>query len=227
MSIGTTDHGQRPLRRALTALCLTQVTSWGCCTTPSRWPWPSIAADTGWSETAVTAAFSTGLMVSAAAGIPVGRMLDRYGPRPVMTGGSLLAVPALVLVALAPNLAVFFAGWILAGVAMAAVFYQAAFAALTRWYGPRRVRALTTLTLAGGLASTLFAPVTDAAAAAPFLARHLPDPGPGAGRRHHPGARPASHPRWTPTPAPGSRTGSTGGSGTSCAAAAFCSCADG
>lgn len=88
-------------------------------------------------------------------------MLDRYGAAAVMNGGSVLAVPALVVVALAPNLAVFFAGWILAGVAMAAVFYQAAFAALTRWYGPRRVRALTTLTLAGGLASTLFAPVTE------------------------------------------------------------------
>ena len=43
---------------------------------------------------------------------------------------------------------------------MAAVFYQAAFAALTRWYACR-VRALTTLTIAGGLASSLFAPVTD------------------------------------------------------------------
>ena len=63
-------------------------------------------------------------------------MLDRYGPRPVITGGSLLAVPTLVLIALAPNLAVFFAGWFLTGIAMAAVFYLAAFAGLTRCYGP-------------------------------------------------------------------------------------------
>lgn len=161
MSIGTTDHGQRPPRRALTALCLTQVTSWGVLYYAFPVALTSITVDTGWSGAGVTAAFSTGLIVSAATGIPVGRLLDRYGPRPVMTGGSLLAVPALVLVALAPNMAVFVAGWTLAGVAMAAVFYQAAFAALTRWYGPRRVRALTTLTLAGGLASTLFAPATE------------------------------------------------------------------
>jgi predicted MFS family arabinose efflux permease len=45
---------------------------------------------------------------------------------------------------------------------MAAVFYQAAFAALTRWYGDRRVQALTALTLVAGLASTLFAPLTNA-----------------------------------------------------------------
>jgi MFS family permease len=43
---------------------------------------------------------------------------------------------------------------------MSAVFYQAAFAALTRWYGPARVRALTALTLVAGLASTVFAPLT-------------------------------------------------------------------
>jgi hypothetical protein len=43
---------------------------------------------------------------------------------------------------------------------MAAVFYQPAFAALTRWWAPEHVRVLTIVTLAGGLASTVFAPLT-------------------------------------------------------------------
>ena len=43
---------------------------------------------------------------------------------------------------------------------MAGVFYPPAFAALTGWYGPDRVRALTALTLAAGFASTIFAPLT-------------------------------------------------------------------
>jgi predicted MFS family arabinose efflux permease len=47
---------------------------------------------------------------------------------------------------------------------MGAVLYPPAFAALTRWYGPDPVRALTILTLAGGLASTVFAPLTAALA---------------------------------------------------------------
>ncbi|WP_447007748.1 MFS transporter [Saccharothrix isguenensis] len=48
---------------------------------------------------------------------------------------------------------------------MAGVLYQPAFAALTRWHGEdRRVAALTVVTLAGGLASTVFAPLTDALA---------------------------------------------------------------
>ncbi len=61
----------------------------------------------------------------------------------------------------------FTAGWMLAGLAMAATFYQPAFAALTRWWAPDHVRALTVVTLAGGLASTVFAPLTAA------LADHL------------------------------------------------------
>lgn len=119
-----------------------------------------ISADTGWSPGAAMAAFSTGLMTSAVAGVPVGRWLDRWGPRPVMTGGSLLAVAAMVGVATAPDYGWFLTAWVVAGLAMAAVFYQAAFAAITGWFGTRRLRALTVLTLVAGLASTVFAPLT-------------------------------------------------------------------
>jgi MFS family permease len=148
--------------RALVALCITQVTSWGVLYYALPVALGPITADTGWSATAVTAAFSAGLVVSALAGIPVGRWLDRFGPRRVMTAGSLLGVPATVAVALAPGYGWFVAAWLVAGIAMAAVFYQAAFAALTRWYGDRRVRALTTVTLVAGLSSTVFAPLTHA-----------------------------------------------------------------
>ena len=56
----------------------------------------------------------------------------------------------------------FLAAWVPAGPAMSAVLYQPAFAALTRRYGPRRVTALTILTLVAGLASTVYAPITAA-----------------------------------------------------------------
>lgn len=154
------DTRRRPPRRVLIALSITQITSWGVLYYAFPVALADISADTGWSAPAATAAFSGGLVVSALAGIPVGRWLDRYGPRLVMTTGSLLAVPATVGIALAPTFSWFVAAWLVAGIAMAAVFYQAAFAALTRWYGDRRVRALTTLTLVAGLSSTVFAPLT-------------------------------------------------------------------
>ncbi|MEU2117043.1 MFS transporter [Streptomyces sp. NPDC016459] len=162
---GTGDRS-RP-RGVLPALCATQITSWGIVYYAFPVLLSRITADTGWSTSATTAAFSLALLVSAAAGIPIGRMLDRRGPHLVMTGGSVLAVLAVLGVAAAPNLPVFLAAWTAAGVAMAATFYQPAFAALTRWWGPDRIRALTLVTLAGGLASTVFAPLTA------VLAEHL------------------------------------------------------
>lgn len=75
----------------------------------------------------------------------------------------------MLAIASAPNLIAFIAAWLLAGVAMAATFYQPAFAALTRWWGSDRIRALTIVTLAGDLAFTTFAPLT-ATRRAPELA---------------------------------------------------------
>ncbi|MFH9295758.1 MULTISPECIES: MFS transporter [unclassified Streptomyces] len=162
---GTGDRS-RP-RAVLPALCATQITSWGIVFYAFPVLNPQITEDTGWSTGATTAAFSLALLVSAFAGIRVGRIIDHRGPRTVMTAGSVLGVLSILIVAAAPNLPLFFAGWVLAGFAMAATFYQPAFAAITRWWAPDHVRALTIVTLAGGLASTFFAPLTAA------LADHL------------------------------------------------------
>ncbi|MGW7051260.1 MFS transporter [Streptomyces sp. NPDC054887] len=159
---GTGDRS-RP-RAALPALCATQITGWGVLYYAFPVLNPRITADTGWSASATTAAFSAALLVSAVAGIRVGRVLDHRGPRTVMTAGSVVGTLSLVVVATAPHIAVFTAGWLLAGLAMASTFYHPAFAALTRWWAPDHVRALTLVTLAGGLASTLFAPLTAALA---------------------------------------------------------------
>lgn len=149
-------------RGGLAALCITQTTGWGVLYYALIAAVRPISEDTGWEPTLVTGAFSAGLLVSAAAGIAVGRILDRTGPRTLMIGGSLVGVLALVLVATAPTLPVFFAAWLLAGTAQAAVLYQPAFTVISRWYGHARIRPLTVLTLVAGFASTVFAPVTAA-----------------------------------------------------------------
>src|SRR5690348_13869173 len=45
------------------------------------------------------------------------------------------------------------------GIAMAMILYQPAFAAVVQWFPRRRERALLTVTLAAGFASTIFMPV--------------------------------------------------------------------
>lgn len=152
------------LRRALAALCVTEIVSYGVIYYAFPVLAAQIAADTGWSRTAVTAAYSAGNLAGAAAGIPAGRLLQRCGPRAVMTAGSVLGAASVAGIAAAPSYWWFLAAWLAAGVASAGLFYPPAFAALTVWYGPRRVQALTTLTLAAGFASTIFAPLTSALA---------------------------------------------------------------
>lgn len=153
----------RRLTRALVALCVTEVTSWGVLYYAFPVLLAGLTTDTGWSTAQAVGAFSTGALVSAVAAIPVGRLIDSRGPRLVMTAGSVLGVLAAAAIALAPALAWFYLAWAVAGVAQAATLYPPAFAALTGWYPETgRIRALTALTLVAGLASTVFAPLTAA-----------------------------------------------------------------
>ena len=154
---GALEHSE--LRRVLWVLSITQITSWGVLYYAFAVLLQPMADDTGWSPVFLTAAFSTGLVVSGVCGIMVGRRLDLRGPRTIMTTGSVVGVVAVLLVASASSQAMFLAAWVVAGVAMSAVLYPPAFAALTRWGGSRRLGALTVLTLVAGFASTVFAPL--------------------------------------------------------------------
>ncbi|MCL2669034.1 MAG: MFS transporter, partial [Micrococcales bacterium] len=141
-------------------LALAQVVGWGVLYYATIVSASRIATDTGWSLTVVTGMFSGGLIVSAVAGIGVGRLLDAQGPRLVMTAGSALGAAGFAFVAVAANPVMFAAGWVVVGTAQSAVLYQAVFTVITRRYGPRRHVPLTVITVAGGLASTVFAPIT-------------------------------------------------------------------
>ncbi len=154
-----TPTTQHRLGVRLGALSVGQVVSWGILYYALIVAAPAIADETGWTVPAITLAFSGGLIVSALSGIVVGRRLDQRGPRLVMTAGALVGTIGLLVVSAAPNLLVFAAGWLICGLAQSAVLYQAAFTVITRRHGDGRRGAMTILTLAGGLASTVFAPI--------------------------------------------------------------------
>ena len=143
-------------------MCLTEIVSWGVLYYAFPVLSHSIATEEGWSAPALTAVFSAALMIAALAGVGVGRIMQRHGPRWVMTAGSVLGVGGVVVIGTAPTLPIYIAGWMVAGLAMSAVLYAPAFAAVTVWFGADRVRALTAITLVAGLASTVFAPITAA-----------------------------------------------------------------
>lgn len=146
-------------RAALAALAIAQIVAWGVLYYAVLVAAPVIAGDTGWSEQSVFLAITAGLLTSAGCAIPVGRWLDRH-PRRVMVVGAVTGTLALLAAAASPTVETFAAAWIACGAAQSAVLYQAAFTVITHRHEHDRRGPLALVTLAGGLASTIFAPLT-------------------------------------------------------------------
>jgi len=152
--------GRAELRRVVAVLCFTQIVSWGILFYAFPVLVTTISGAEGWSLTSLVAVLTVAQLVAAGTGIWVGRHIDRHGPRRVMTAGSVVGVAGVVAIAAAPSLTTFALAWVVVGLAMSATLYPPAFAAVTHWAGLSRVKALTAVTLVGGFASTVFAPLT-------------------------------------------------------------------
>ena len=146
-------------RVALAVLATAQVVAWGVLYYAVLVAAPAIASDTDWNERSIFVAITAGLLTSAVCAIPVGRLLDRH-PRRVMVLGAIGGTVALLAAAASPTIGIFTAAWIVCGASQSAVLYQAAFTVITHRHQGGRRGPLTLVTLAGGLASTIFAPVT-------------------------------------------------------------------
>ncbi|HEX2529934.1 MAG TPA: MFS transporter [Burkholderiaceae bacterium] len=141
-------------------LGFTQVVSWGSLYYAIAILAPEIQRELGWRPEIVFGAFSWSLLVAGLASAPAGILLDRFGGRPMMGAGSLLAGAGLLLLGTTHSVAQYFLAWSLLGVSMALVLYEAAFAAIHRELMLGARRAISILTLFGGFASTVFWPLT-------------------------------------------------------------------
>jgi MFS family permease len=144
------------------ALSITETITWGIVYYGFAVFLTPMERDLGFSRVALTGAFSVGLLTSALVGLPVGRWIDRHGARSLMTVGSCAAVALMFAWSRVESLPALYFVWALMGLAMAATLYEPAFAAIVGWFSQRRDRALLTLTLAAGLASTIFVPIETA-----------------------------------------------------------------
>ena len=118
--------------------------------------------DLDFSTAQITGAFSLAIIVSAVAGIPVGRYLDRHGPRRLMTSGSLLATLLVLAWSRVEGLLALYAIWLAIGLVMAAVLYEAAFTVLAKHFAgaEERRQAMTAVTLVAALSSFIFVPLS-------------------------------------------------------------------
>jgi hypothetical protein len=146
--------------RAVTVLGVTQILAWGALFYPPVLTVPLIAADHGWTRSLAMGGFSLGLFTGGLVARHVGGAIDRFGGHVVMPAGSLLGACGLVGLVMAGDVPAYFAAWSVIGVAMAASLYDPAFATLGRIFGAGARTPITTVTLAGGFASTVSWPVT-------------------------------------------------------------------
>ena len=119
-----------------------------------------IARETGWPGTWIIGAFSLGLLTSGLISPRVGHLIERFGGRPILAASAVLLAIGLLMQAIAPDLPVFVAAWLMIGLAMGAGLYDPAFATLGRLYGEHARSAVTHLTLFGGFASTVCWPLS-------------------------------------------------------------------
>ena len=146
--------------RMVAWLSLGQLISWGSIFYLFALLMEPIERELGINRAQSSLAFSVALLCEGLMAYPVGRWIDRGHERVVMTGGSVLAAVCLGLHSMVTGLMGFYAVWVGLGVAMAAVLYNPAFAVVTRRFAHDFRRAIITLTFLGGLASTLFLPLT-------------------------------------------------------------------
>jgi MFS family permease len=151
-----TTHG----RALVPGLSLAQLLSWGSTVYAFALFVEPVETALDLTRGQTSVAFSLALLAEGLAAYVAGRWIDAGHERAVMTGGSLLMGLALVAHGFVTTQAGFYAAWTLIGLGMAGTLYQPAFAVVTRRFPLGYRRAIITITFLGGLASTVFIPLT-------------------------------------------------------------------
>ncbi|WP_234823084.1 MFS transporter [Ensifer adhaerens] len=158
------DSTQRPsdaLPMAMPAviLALTQITGWGAVGVLPVLA-KTISTEFGSSLSAVFLGTSAMFVAMGIAAPWTGRAFIRFGTRQVMAAGAALIGLGLCLLALSPNLSLFWGSWALTGVAGAMFLTTSAYAYIAEYAEDRARSLIGTLMLVTGLASSVFWPIT-------------------------------------------------------------------
>jgi MFS family permease len=144
----------------ISALAVTQLICWGVLYYAFSVVLHPMQTTFGWGIAETTGAYSLGLFVNGITVPVVGRLLDEHGPRAMMSIGSAAAALLVFAWSQVTSLAGLYAIWFAIGLVMSLILYEPAFWLAAQWFRRRRGRALTLITFGGGLASTVFIPLT-------------------------------------------------------------------
>jgi predicted MFS family arabinose efflux permease len=159
----STEAGEEPGGRYFPfvwVLSLAELVSWGTLYYTFAVVSGPMERDLGWDKVTINGAWSIGLLLTGLVALPVGAMLDRLGGRIIMTVGTLLGAASLVLWSGAAHVVTLYVACAGLGLAMSASLYEAGFAVLMRRFPVTYGDQITRMTLVGGLAPTVFVPLT-------------------------------------------------------------------
>jgi len=120
----------------------------------------AIARDLGVPASWLFGAFSASLLLAAVLGPRIGRTIDSFGGRGVLSASNIVFALGLAGLGLSPSFWIASIAWLLLGLGMGLGLYDAAFAALGRIYGPGARSSITGITLLAGFASTIGWPLS-------------------------------------------------------------------
>ncbi|MFL6622253.1 MAG: MFS transporter [Sulfurifustaceae bacterium] len=150
----------RTHRWLIPALSVTLMTSYGSLYYAMAVLARPIQAELGWSGDITLGAYSLALLIAGLCAYSIGKIIDQNGGRLLMTSGSAIAGVFLLALSQVHSVYAFYALWAGLGVAMAMTQYEAAFSVVVATYPHAYRNRISLLTLAGGLSSTTFWPIT-------------------------------------------------------------------
>jgi len=150
----------------LLVLAITQLVGWGTIGLPAIIG-RDLAADLGMSLPAVFAGTSVLYVAMGLCAPWLAKSFARHGARTVMMIGTVVTVPGFVLLSLAREPMLYFAAWIVLGIAGSATLSTGAYIMLNEVAGRQAKSAIGALMLVTGLSNSIFWPATS------FLSGHL------------------------------------------------------
>lgn len=149
----------RPFSFLVLGLAVATTVSWGILFYAFSLFVEPMRVDLGWSKTHLNTALSLGLLAAGLAAMPVGSWIDHRGGHLIMSVGSGLGALLLVAWSFVGDPWIFLVIWFGIGLAQACSLYEPVFAVVTANVKDYK-RAISFVTFLGGLASTIFLPLT-------------------------------------------------------------------
>ncbi|MEI7924877.1 MAG: MFS transporter [Chloroflexota bacterium] len=111
-----------------------------------------MGAELGWSRSEIVAALTISSLIGGFLAAPLGPLVDRYGPRTLMTASLALAGTALIAVSQTHSLWLYYACWAAFGIAIPGFGGLGPIAALANWFVRRRALAFMLFTFGSATA---------------------------------------------------------------------------